>query len=52
MKRRNNDWLWIAGFILLMILAVAVNTWNTVQVCKSQDVYWVNGTQHTRKLFK
>ncbi|WP_171076748.1 hypothetical protein [Acinetobacter sp. Ver3] len=52
MKRRNNDWLWIAGFILLMMLVVAVNTWNTVQVCKSQDVYWVNGTQHTCKLFK
>lgn len=52
MKHRNKDWLWIVGFIVLAILAVAINTWNTVQVCKSQDVYWVNGTQHTCKLFK
>jgi hypothetical protein len=49
MRQQNNDWLLIIAFI---IFVVAVNTWNTVQVCKDQDVYWVNGTQFTCKLFK
>ncbi len=52
MRKQNNDWLWILGFVLFAALALAVNTWNTIQVCKNQDVYWVNGTQHTCKLFK
>ncbi len=52
MRKRNNNWLWIVGFIVSVILAVAVNTWNTNQLCKTQDVYWVNGTQHTCTLFK
>ncbi|WP_171479078.1 hypothetical protein [Acinetobacter haemolyticus] len=52
MRKRNDDWLWIVGFIVCVVLAVAVNTWNTTQVCKNQDVYWVNGTQHTCTLFK
>lgn len=49
MRQQNNGWLLIIAFI---IFVVAVNTWNTVQVCKGQDVYWVNGTQFTCKLFK
>lgn len=52
MRQQNNDWLLIIGFIIFAIVVVAVNTWNTVQVCKGQDVYWVNGTQFTCKLFK
>ncbi|WP_167353043.1 hypothetical protein [Acinetobacter proteolyticus] len=52
MRRNNNEWLFILIFIVLAIVAVAINTWNTVQVCKDQDVYWVNGTQHICKLFK
>lgn len=52
MKHRNNDWLWIIGFIALVIICIAINFWNMVQVCKKQDVYWVKGTQHTCKPFK
>jgi hypothetical protein len=52
MRQQNNDWLLIIGFIIFAIFVVAVNTWNTVQVCKDQDVYLVNGTQFTCKLFK
>ncbi|ENW78646.1 hypothetical protein F909_03608 [Acinetobacter sp. ANC 3929] len=52
MRQKNNDWLLIIAFIVFVIFAVAINTWNTVQVCKGQDVYWVNGTQHTCKFFK
>lgn len=49
---RNNNWIGIIAFIVLMIIGVAVNTWNTIQVCKNQDVYWVEGTQYTCKFFK
>ncbi|MFT4021992.1 MAG: hypothetical protein QM666_10790 [Acinetobacter sp.] len=52
MRKRNDDWIWVVGFIVVLILAAAVNVWNTVNVCKNQDVYWVNGTQHTCKPFK
>ena len=50
--KRDNDWIWIICILMVVVIAIAVNTWNRVQVCKSQDVYWVNGTQYTCKLFK
>ncbi|VXA55450.1 conserved hypothetical protein [Acinetobacter proteolyticus] len=52
MRQKNNDWLLIIAFIVFVIFAVAINTWNTVQVCKGQDVYWVNGTQYTCRWLK
>lgn len=47
-----NEWLWVVGFIVMLILSVATSVWNTRQVCKNQDVYWVDGTQYTCKLMK
>lgn len=52
MRQQNNDWLLIIAFIIFAIVVVAVNTWNTKQICKTADVYWINGTQYSCKLFK
>ena len=52
MRRNNNDWIIILGFIILAILTIAFNTWNAVQVCKTTEVYLVGGTQYSCKLLK
>lgn len=50
--RRDNDWIWVLVMIAFALFAVATNAWNTYQVCKSSDVFWVSGTQYTCTLFK
>ncbi|MDQ9009017.1 hypothetical protein RFI36_04770 [Acinetobacter gerneri] len=52
MRRNNKQWLYVVAFIVFAICAVTFNAYNTIQVCKTQDVYWVSGTQHTCKWFK
>lgn len=52
MRQQNNDWLLIIAFIIFAIVVVAVNTWNTKQICKTADVYWIKGTQYSCKWFK
>lgn len=52
MRQKNNDWVYIAVFIVLAILCLALNTYNAVQVCKTADVYWVKGTQYSCRWLK
>lgn len=47
MRRNDNSWMWVVLFIIATILTATVNVWNTIQVCKSNDVYWVSGTQYS-----
>jgi len=52
MRQKNNDWFYIAVFIVLAILGFGMNAYNARQICKTADVYWVNGTQYTCRWLK
>lgn len=52
MRQQNNNWLWVLVFLVFALVAGLINGWNTIQVCKTHDVYWVKGTQYSCKFFK
>lgn len=52
MRQQNNNWLWVLIFLVFALAAGLVNGLNTLQVCKTHDVYWVKGTQYSCKFFK
>ncbi len=47
MGRNQSNWLLIVLLIMLVFLGVGFSIFNTIEVCKTQDIYWVNGTQYT-----
>lgn len=51
-RKKDRSWLVIGAFVVFAVIALALNGYNTVQVCKTQDVYWVSGTQYSCKWFK
>lgn len=47
MRRKQNDWGLIVVIIIVVFLGIGFSVFNTVAVCKTHDVYWVNGTQYS-----
>ncbi|WP_171258923.1 hypothetical protein [Acinetobacter pittii] len=47
MGRNQTNWFLIVLIIIVVFLGIGFSVFNTVQVCKTRDVYWVNGTQYS-----
>lgn len=47
MGRNQTNWLLIVLLIMLVFLGVGLSIFNSIEVCKTHDIYWVNGTQYS-----
>ncbi|EXC78393.1 hypothetical protein J709_0282 [Acinetobacter baumannii 7893] len=47
MGRNQTNWLLIVLLIMLVFLGVGFSIFNSIEVCKTHDIYWVNGTQYS-----
>ena len=51
-KKKDKSWLYVVVFMVFVVVALTLKAFNTIQVCKTQDVFWVSGTQYTCEWFK
>jgi len=48
----QNEHFLILVIVVLVFLGIGFSVFNTIEVCKTHDIYWVSGTQYSCSWFK